>query len=85
MKEIINLKDFGIAGRIKIIKNDNGFEIYKVRKSRIIMKDGAQIVDIAQLLLEHNPKAKIDLIIQGPICSKTKNLLAENQISILQM
>jgi len=86
MKQNLSLAEkFGLAKRNQLIQIDaNTIGIIKKRKSRIIMKDGKQILDIAKQIRTNDKKTNIVLIIEGPICSKTLNFLSENKIGVLE-
>ncbi len=75
---------FGFSNRVVIYAYKNTYQIFKKRKSRIIMKDGLQILSMANKIKEDIPTAKIELHISGPICSKTLKFLNENSIAIVQ-
>lgn len=64
--------------------NANHFVIDKKRKSRLIMKDGEKILEQAKKIWQENPLAQVDLLIEGPICSKTKDFLSSHKIKIIQ-
>ncbi len=84
MTNNIIASDFGLNSRTKIVKiDDDSFGIVKKRKSRIIMKDGYQIMEIAKIIMAKKPDSKISLIISGPICSKTTKYLVDNSIKIV--
>lgn len=75
---------FGLPKRLKLIQIDaKTIGIIKKRKSRIIIKDGLQILDIAKQIRKLDKSLSIYLIIEGPICSKTISLLAKNKIEIV--
>ncbi|MDG1902661.1 MAG: hypothetical protein P8I80_10555 [Bacteroidales bacterium] len=79
----VNPLDFGLNSRTKIVSlSDRGFGIVKKRKSRIIMKDGIQIVTIAKSILARFPGSEIFLIYSGPICSKTIEFLMNHNIKL---
>jgi len=84
MSELLNAEDYRLAKRTKLImlKKDR-IGIIKKRKSRIIMKDGRQILDIAGQIRKVDAGLSIALLISGPICGKTTKFLNENQIEII--
>jgi len=53
------------------------------RKSRIIMADGRKIVTKAELIRKVRPGCKVSLRSTAPLCSKTRDLLAEHGIDCL--
>jgi len=76
---------FGLSKRTQLIYIDKDtIGIIKKRKTRIIMKDGKQILEIAKQIRKHEKNVNIVLIIEGPICSKTINFLMEHKIGILE-
>ena len=80
----LNPIDFGLNSRVKIVDiSKNSIGILKMRKSRIIMKDGAQILEIADQIKSVKKDVDISLIISGPICSKTTKYLNDNKIKII--
>lgn len=80
----LNPSDYELGSRIKIVEiSDGHLGILKKRKSRIIMKDGQQIIDIADSIRSSSPTTNISLIISGPICSKTLKALDINSINII--
>ncbi len=79
----LNPLDFGLNSRVVLVQiSNNHFGIVKMRKSRIIMKDGIQVLDIANKITSVRPNTKISLLISGPICSKTIKFLDKESISI---
>jgi hypothetical protein len=79
----INPKEYNLSSRIKL-RGDNSkvVQIIKKRKSRIIMKDGLQLLEIANSIHKVNPEVKIEIIVSGPVCSKTTKFLADKDILI---
>ena len=61
--------------------NDNNIYIVKNIKSRIIMKDGLKLYDLAKKI-KAVKNATVSLATTAPICSKTKKYLKENEIKI---
>ncbi len=77
--------EYGLPKRIKIVEiSKNHLGILKMRKSRIIMKDGLQLNEIAENILKINPEIQISVIISGPICSKTTKYMDNNSINIIR-
>ena len=85
MNNIIKLKEInpltvGAPPRSKLaIDLNKNIYIVKNIKSRIIMKDGIKIVDIAKSIKAQKNTKKF-LATTAPVCSKTKRHLEENQI-----
>lgn len=88
MNNIIKLKEInprsvGAPPRSKLaIDLNKNIYIIKNVKSRIIMKDGMKIVDIAKSINTQKSTKKY-LATTAPICSKTKRYLEENQIKMV--
>jgi len=85
MNNIIKLKEIIFLSirrpprsKLAIDLNKNIY-IVKNIKSRIIMKDGIKIVDIAKSIQAQKSTKKF-LATTAPVCSKTKRYLEENQI-----
>jgi len=81
--EIISPNQFGLSSRTILQEDGESIIIVKKRKSRIIMKDSKQILEIANKILSYKPNYKIKLLISGPICSKSIKFLSENKIEII--
>ncbi len=47
------------------------------------MKDGRQLVEQVNQIKSVNPALEVSIMISGPICSKTKNMLQEQGIGII--
>ncbi len=75
---------YGLSKRTILQSDGDDIVIVKQRKTRIIMKDSQQIMDIANKIRENNNKAQIKLLISGPICSKSIKFLSEGGINIIQ-
>tara|TARA_B100001996_G_scaffold378492_1_gene362741 strand:- start:864 stop:1118 length:255 start_codon:yes stop_codon:yes gene_type:complete len=76
---------FGLSKRTVLYKEKNKILITAKRKSRIIMKDGLRLVQIAEKIKKSNKEQKVALFTNAPICSKTKSFLIKNRISILDI
>jgi len=77
-------EQFGLNKRTQLVQiNTDSIGIIKQRKSRIIMKDGKQILEIANQIWKKDKGIKIALIISGPICSKTTAFMHQHNIDIL--
>ena len=83
--KLLNPLDYNLSKRVKIVEiSNNHLGILKQRKSRIIMKDGLQIMEIVNQIKSTKPNAIISLINSGPICSKTSKYLNDNSVEIVQ-
>jgi len=81
---LIDPKRFGLSPRTMLGQlSQNHFVIIKDRKSRIMMKDGNQILEQFNLVKYEEPNGKISLATSAPICNKTTTFLLENGIDIL--
>ncbi len=79
----MNPKKYGLTTRTNIYRKNNGdILIEKNRKSRIIMKDGVNIIKIAKKIKEGLPHQKIIFTTNAPLCSKTKLFLEQNRIGV---
>ena len=83
--KFLNPHDYGLTSRMKIVEiSENKIGILKKRKSRIIMKDGKQIMLIANQIKSVKPNVLISLIISGPLCRKTRKYLEDSKIEIIE-
>ena len=78
--------DYNLPPRTKLLIDSSGsFFIVVDRKSRVIMKDGHRIVNMAKHIKEVNQKANISLLTSAPVCSKTNEFLLKNKIPTLAL
>ena len=83
---LIDPKKIGLSPRTVLGQlSQNHFVIIKDRKSRIIMKDGNQILEQTKLIQDNEQKVKISLATNAPVCSKTTAFLMKNGIDILSL
>jgi len=74
---------YGLPARIQLEQlGENKLGIHKVIKSRIIQKDAAKIVAIAQQIKSVNPDLELTLICSKNICSKSLSLLVKENIKV---
>ena len=79
----ISANRLGLSSRIKIaVDNKDNHYIVKNVRSRIIMKTGEKIYEIANQI-KSNTKGSVFLATTAPICSKTKKYLEEKKINII--
>jgi len=78
---LFNLNSRTVLKRIE----PHHFVLVIQRKSRIIMKDGLKIVEKAQKIISQIPGTKVSLETNAPVCSKTIQFLAENQIEVIPL
>jgi len=80
----INPIEFGLSNRTNIaVDNENNYYVVKNIKSRIIMKDGQKINEIAKIIKTKKNK-NILLATTAPVCSKTKKYLKGKEINIVE-
>jgi len=73
----------GVSNRIKIgVDINRNHYIVKNIKSRIIMKDGKKINEIANTITKQT-KRNVFLATTAPVCSKTTNYLNDKKIKII--
>ena len=85
MNKFIDPKLFSLPPSTKLKQaGSNQFDIIIQRKSRIIMKDGKGVLAKVDKIKHHVPKAKVSLRTSAPVCSKTKAILEERGISVLE-
>ena len=83
---LIDPKNFGLSLRTVLGQlSQNHFIIIKDRKSRIIMKDGNQILEQTKLIQNNESNSKISLATNALVCSKTTAFLMKNGIDILSL
>lgn len=82
MKKLDSIK-YGLNSRIKLFQNTKK-EVFLVidRKSRVIMKDGLRIIDIAEKVKSKEKYTGFYLKTSAPVCSKTKLYLNQRNILI---
>ena len=82
MKKLNPLK-YGLNSRIKLFQNTDKEVFLTInRKSRVIMKDGIRIFDIAEKIKKIEPYKKFYLKTSAPVCSKCKLYLNQKNILI---
>ncbi len=82
MKKLDSIK-YGLNSRIKLFQNTKK-EVFLVidRKSRVVMKDGLRIIDIAEKIKSKEKYTGFYLKTSAPVCSKTKLYLNQRNILI---
>ena len=77
-------ENFGLNKRIILREIEpNKIAIVKKIKSRIISKDAIKLVEIASIIRKKEPKIKLALVCTSNICSKSKVILADNDIELI--
>ena len=80
---LISTADLGLPSRTKLATDGKrAHYIIKNIKSRIIMKDGKKILEIAKKI-KTEIKTSVFLATTAPVCSKTKAYLKENKIETI--
>lgn len=83
MENIIDPKIFGLHSSTRI--EQRGKDAYAIvirRNSRIIMKDGKNLLAKAEKIRTEYPQAKVSVLTTAPVCSKTRAFLEENGVSV---
>ena len=76
-------RKYGLSSRIKLSQNIKREIFLEIdRKSRVVMKDGLRIFDIAEKVKETEQQSSFFLITSAPVCSKTKLYLKGKNIII---
>ena len=84
MPRKVDPKIFGLHHATRLEQaGEKQFIIVINRKSRIIMQDGRKILAKAARIAAKVPGATVSLRTNAPVCSKTKALLAENQVELI--
>ena len=72
----VDPKKYNLSSRVSLQENSsNELCIVINRKSRIIMKDGYRILEIAKKIKQVENKRKVKVLSSAPVCSKTKSFL----------
>lgn len=80
-----NPKDYGLNARVILqLIDDNHVAIVKKRKSRIIMKDGIQILSQVGKITNAHPNCVVSLVVSGPVCSKTTKVLKDSGVNVIK-
>lgn len=80
----IDPKIYGLPARTVLLKDDHDNFVLSInRKSRIIMKDAAVILEKADKIRKTVPGATITLETTAPVCSKSTKFLSDNGIEII--
>jgi hypothetical protein len=83
MVQLLDPHFFGLPTRTIIEETDqNTLALVINRQSRIIMADGKKILAKAEKIKKKLPGKKIILKTSAPVCSKTRQFLADNGISM---
>ena len=78
----IDPTQYNLSSRVDLRQDRSGGLLIVInRKSRIIMKDGIRLLGMVKKINKIDPKKNISVRTSAPICSKTKKLLLENNIT----
>ena len=78
----IDPTQYNLSSRVDLRQDRSGGLLIIIdRKSRIIMKDGIRVLEMVKKINKIDPKKNISVRTSAPICSKTKKLLLENNIT----
>ena len=78
----IDPTQYNLSSRVDLRQDRSGDLLIIIdRKSRIIMKDGIRVLEMVKKINKIDPKKNISVQTSAPICSKTKKLLLENNIT----
>ena len=78
----IDPKLYDLHSRIILRKSKKDIYIVIDRKSRIIMKDGYRILEIAKKIRDFETGKNVNVLSSAPLCSKTRKFLTKNNITI---
>lgn len=85
MPHIINSKDYGLTQRDNLVQDQpHHLSLVIHRKSRIIMADGQRIAGKIDRIRRKDPKAKVTVRTNAPICSKTLKFLKDMGITVVE-
>ena len=72
----VDPKKYNLSSRVSLQENSsNELCIVINRKSRIIMKDGYRILEVAEKIKQVENKRKVKVLSSAPVCSKTRAFL----------
>ena len=82
--ETVDPLNYNLLTRTKLLKDGSGSLFIVIdRKSRVVMKDGNKVLNVAKHIKEVNQNTTISLLTSAPVCSKTKEFLLKHKISVL--
>jgi len=82
--ETVDPRNYNLPTRTKLLKDGSGSLFIVIdRKSRVVMKDGNKVLNVAKHIKEVNQNTTISLLTSAPVCSKTKEFLLKHKISVL--
>ena len=79
----VDPKMFGLHPATTLEQADDALFVLVIqRKSRIVMKDGENILKKVSRIKTHVPHATVLVKTTAPVCSKTRRFLSEHHIDI---
>ena len=86
MTSYLNPQSLGLAPRtvVEVVGPDTIAIVIK-RKSRIIMADGQKVLVKAEKIKRAKPGSKVILKTSAPVCGKTLQFLADNNIGLVAL
>ena len=79
----VDTKKYNLSSRVSLQENSsNELCIVINRKSRIIMKDGYRILEIAEKIKQVENKRKVKVLSSAPVCRKTRAFLNKKGLSL---
>lgn len=82
--EPLDPTNFGLSSRVLLeAVGPHRIRIVKRRKSRIIMKDGRQLLQQAQQIKKYLPGVTVEVATTAPVCSKTRAYLKEHGVTVI--
>ena len=79
----VDPKKYNLSSKVSLQENSsNELCIVINRKSRIIMKDGYRILEIAEKIKQVENKRKVKVLSSAPVCSKTRAFLNKKGLSL---
>ena len=82
----VDPKKYNLSSRVSLQENSsNELCIVINRKSRIIMKDGYRILEIAEKIKQVENKRKVKVLSSAPVCSKTKAFLNKKGLCLVAL
>lgn len=79
-------KEYGLPAstKLELIDQDTIALVIK-RKSRLIMADGKRILEKVAKIKQVQSSVSVQLVTTAPICSKTKNVLLNQDIKVIHI
>ena len=79
----IDPKRYNLSPRLNLQQNElNELYIIVDRKSRIIMKDGHQILNMVNRIQSIEKARHVSVLTSAPVCTKTRTFLSNNAVLV---